>query len=152
MSASPTAAGDPVEVSVVLPCFNERDHVELEVKRIRAALEAAGMRYELICVDDGSTDGTREVLQRLGGIRTILLPRNQGSGTARRIGTQQARGQVVVWTDADMTYPNERIPELVAPPGRHLRPGRRGPAHRGRAPTSWSGCRPSGPSASWPAG
>ena len=114
MSASPTAAGDPLEVSVVLPCFNERDHIELEVKRIRAALEAAGMRYELICVDDGSTDGTREVLQRLAGIRRILLPRNQGSGTARRIGTQQARGQVVVWTDADLTYPNERIPELVA--------------------------------------
>jgi polyisoprenyl-phosphate glycosyltransferase len=106
---------DPApEVSVVLPCYNERDHVELEVKRIRAAFEAAGMSYELICVDDGSTDGTREVLEALPDVRTILLPRNQGSGTARRIGTQQARGRVVVWTDADMTYPNERIPELVA--------------------------------------
>jgi glycosyltransferase involved in cell wall biosynthesis len=102
------------DVSVVLPCFNERDHVEQEVKRIRAALEAAGMSYELICVDDGSTDGTREVLQGIAGIRTLLLARNQGSGTARRLGTQLARGRVVVWTDADMTYPNERIPELVA--------------------------------------
>jgi polyisoprenyl-phosphate glycosyltransferase len=102
------------DVSVVLACFNERDHVELEVKRIRAALDAAGMTYELVCVDDGSTDGTREVLESMGGIRAILLPRNQGSGTARRIGTQQARGRVVVWTDADLTYPNERIPELVA--------------------------------------
>ena len=144
MSASPTAAGDPLEVSVVLPCFNERDHIELEVKRIRAALEAAGMRYELICVDDGSTDGTREVLQRLGGIRTILLPRNQGSGTARRIGTQQARGQVVVWTDADMTYPNERIPELVS----HLddtydqvvgaRRGEAGSYKLARVPAKWA--------------
>jgi polyisoprenyl-phosphate glycosyltransferase len=102
------------DVSVVLPCYNERDHVELEVKRIRAALEDAGLRYELICVDDGSSDGTGEVLQRLPGIRTIVLPRNQGSGTARRIGTQAARGRVVVWTDADLTYPNDRIPELVA--------------------------------------
>jgi polyisoprenyl-phosphate glycosyltransferase len=101
------------EVSVVLPCYNERNHVEQEVKRIRAALEAAGMSYELICVDDGSTDGTREVLASIAGIRTILFPRNQGSGTARRIGTQEARGRVVVWTDADMTYPNELIPELV---------------------------------------
>jgi polyisoprenyl-phosphate glycosyltransferase len=107
-------ADDGPEVSVVLPCYNERDHVELEVKRIHAALDAAGMRHEVICVDDGSTDGTREVLQAIPGIRVILLPRNQGSGTARRIGTQQARGRVVVWTDADMTYPNERIPELVA--------------------------------------
>jgi glycosyltransferase involved in cell wall biosynthesis len=106
-------SGAAPEVSVVLPCFNERDHIELEVKRIRAALETAGLSYELVCVDDGSTDGTREVLAGLDGIRAILLPHNQGSGTARRIGTQQARGRVVVWTDADMTYPNERIPELV---------------------------------------
>ena len=106
-------ADDAPEVSVVLPCYNERDHVELEVKRIREALETAGMTYELICVDDGSTDGTREVLQAIPGIRTILFPRNQGSGTARKIGTQHARGQVVVWTDADMTYPNELIPDLV---------------------------------------
>jgi polyisoprenyl-phosphate glycosyltransferase len=113
MSASRDATDD-LDVSVVLPCYNERDHVELEVKRIRAALEAAGLSHELLCIDDGSTDGTREVLQELDGIRAILLPRNQGSGTARRIGTQQARGAVVVWTDADMTYPNERIPELVA--------------------------------------
>jgi polyisoprenyl-phosphate glycosyltransferase len=144
MSASPTAAGDPLEVSVVLPCYNERDHIELEVKRIRAALEAAGMRYELICVDDGSTDGTREVLQRLAGIRSILLPRNQGSGTARRIGTQQARGQVVVWTDADLTYPNERIPELVG----HLddtydqvvgaRRGEAGSYKLARVPAKWA--------------
>jgi glycosyltransferase involved in cell wall biosynthesis len=105
---------DAPDVTVVLPCYNERDHVELEIKRIRAALEDAGLTYELLCIDDGSTDGTREVLQGIDGIRAILLPRNQGSGTARRIGTQQARGRVVVWTDADMTYPNERIPELVA--------------------------------------
>ncbi|MCI0688762.1 MAG: glycosyltransferase family 2 protein, partial [Sporichthyaceae bacterium] len=106
------SVADP-EVTVVLPCYNEREHVELEVKRIGAALDAAGMTYELLVVDDGSTDGTRDVLATIPGIRTILLPRNQGSGTARRIGTQHARGQVVVWTDADMTYPNELIPELV---------------------------------------
>jgi len=110
----PDVATVSLDVSVVLPCFNERDHIELEVKRIRAALEGAGLAYELLCVDDGSTDGTREILQAMAGIRPILLARNQGSGTARRIGTQHARGEVVVWTDADMTYPNELIPELVA--------------------------------------
>jgi polyisoprenyl-phosphate glycosyltransferase len=114
VSTDPSPVDEIPDISVVLPCFNERDHVELEIKRIRAALEDAGLEYELICVDDGSTDGTREILEATPGIRTILLPRNQGSGTARRIGTQQATGRVVVWTDADMTYPNERIPELVA--------------------------------------
>ena len=113
MTSIPSTA-DALDVTVVLPCYNERDHVELEIKRIRAALEAAGLSHELLCIDDGSTDGTGEVLQDIDGIRTILFPRNQGSGTARRIGTQQARGRVVVWTDADMTYPNDRIPELVA--------------------------------------
>ena len=113
--ADHTAEPSPTpKVTVVLPCYNERGHVELEIKRIRAALEEAGLTYEVLCIDDGSTDGTREVLKATSGIRTILLPRNQGAGTARRIGTQQARGEVVVWTDADMTYPNERIPELVA--------------------------------------
>jgi glycosyltransferase involved in cell wall biosynthesis len=113
LTSAPASTEAP-EVTVVLPCYNEQDHVELEIKRIRAALEAAGLTHELLCIDDGSTDGTREVLEGIDDIRTILLPRNQGSGTARRIGTQQARGRVVVWTDADMTYPNERIPELVA--------------------------------------
>jgi glycosyltransferase involved in cell wall biosynthesis len=114
MSTPSSSAGGPPAVSVVLPCYNERDHVELEIKRISAALQAAGLSYELICVDDGSVDGTREILQATPGIRAILLPANQGAGTARRIGTQAAQGQVVVWTDADMTYPNDRIPELVA--------------------------------------
>src|SRR6266511_4409159 len=103
----------PPDVSVVLPCYNERDHVEQEIKRIRASLESAGMTYELICVDDGSTDGTREVLKQIPDVRLILFNRNQGSGTARRIGTQEATGRVVVWTDADMTYPNDLIPDLV---------------------------------------
>lgn len=106
-----------LDVSVVLPCYNERDHVEKEVVRIREALEADGLRYEIICVDDGSTDGTRELIKQFPdqypGVRTILFPRNQGSGTARRIGSQEALGDVVVWTDADMTYPNEQIPQLV---------------------------------------
>ena len=65
---------DAPDVTVVLPCYNERDHVELEIKRIRAALEAAGLSFEVLCIDDGSTDGTREVLEGIDGIRTILLP------------------------------------------------------------------------------
>ncbi len=108
---------DAPYVTVVLPCFNERDHVLLEIERITAALDASGYTYELLCIDDGSTDGTREVLaqaaQDFEHLRYLPFHRNQGSGTARRVGTREARGEIVVWTDADMTYPNERIPELV---------------------------------------
>ncbi len=64
-------------------------------------------------MDDGSTDGSTDGLQDGEDLRVIRLPVNRGSGTARKIGTRAARGDVVVWTDVDMTYPNDRIPELV---------------------------------------
>lgn len=111
------AQGAPY-VTVVLPCFNEQDHVLLELERISAAMDASGYTYELVCYDDKSTDATlavlREAEQRFPQMRVIAFHRNQGSGTIRRIGTRDARGTIVVWTDADMTYPNERIPEFVA--------------------------------------
>ncbi len=108
---------EPPLVTVVLPCFNEGAHVLLEIERISAALTASGLTHELLCIDDASTDDTLAVLEEAAGryanLRVMAFRRNGGSGTARRIGTQHARGQVVVWTDADMTYENERIPELV---------------------------------------
>jgi glycosyltransferase involved in cell wall biosynthesis len=113
----PPPPDPPLAVTVVLPCFNEREHVLAELERITAAMDRSGYRWELLAVDDASTDGTREVLlaarPRFPRLRVLPLPRNGGSGSARRIGTQQAGGAVVVWTDADLTYPNERIPELV---------------------------------------
>ncbi len=104
-------------VTIVLPCYNEQDHVLLELERITVAMEASGYAYELLVIDDASTDRTLEVLKealpRFPRMRLMPFHRNGGSGTARRIGTEAARGEIVVWTDADMTYPNERIPELV---------------------------------------
>jgi len=104
-------------VTVVLPCYNERDHVRQELDRICGSLDSCGLAYEVLAIDDASTDGTLDVLREatasLPRVRVLAFRRNGGSGTARRIGTQQARGEIVVWTDADMSYPNERIPELV---------------------------------------
>ena len=108
--------GSPL-VTIVLPCYNEQDHVLDEVERICGAMDSSGLTYELLAIDDASTDRTLEVLRaaapRFPQMRLMPFRRNGGSGTARRIGTQDARGEIVVWTDADMTYPNERIPELV---------------------------------------
>ena len=105
-------------VSIVLPCYNEEEHVLLEVKRICAAMDKSGISYELLAVDDGSTDQTLDRLHSaepdFPRLKVIPFRRNSGAGTVRRIGSQQARGEIVVWTDADLTYPNERIPELVA--------------------------------------
>jgi polyisoprenyl-phosphate glycosyltransferase len=106
-------AASAVDVTVVLPVYNEAGHLHEELARIRATLGASHLSYELLVVDDGSTDGSTDGLEDGPDLRVIRMPVNRGSGTARKIGTREARGDVVVWTDVDMTYPNDRIPELV---------------------------------------
>jgi glycosyltransferase involved in cell wall biosynthesis len=114
--SSPGVTNTP-HVTIVLPCYNEQDHVVDEVERISKAMDASGHTYELLAVDDCSTDDTlarlREASPHFPNMEIVPFHRNGGSGTVRRIGSQQAKGDIVVWTDADMTYPNERIPELV---------------------------------------
>ncbi len=113
----PARHSEPVDVSIILPCYNEEGHVVTEVERICAAMDISGHSYELLAIDDASTDGTLarlyEVASRFPRMQVVHFHRNGGSGVVRRIGTQEARGKIVVWTDADMTYPNERIPELA---------------------------------------
>jgi glycosyltransferase involved in cell wall biosynthesis len=107
------ARPDTLDVTVVLPAYNEAGHVVAEVERISAALKATDYSFEILVVDDGSTDGTGDKVEGLPFVRLLRFPTNRGSGTARRIGSAEAYGRYVVWTDADMTYPNERIPELI---------------------------------------
>jgi polyisoprenyl-phosphate glycosyltransferase len=121
ISTAPASAaadsGQAPYVTIVLPCHNEEGHVAAEVTRICTVMDASEFSYELVAYDDASTDGTlarlRAAEEQFPQLRVVHFRRNGGSGTVRRIGTQQARGQIVVWTDADMTYPNQRIPELV---------------------------------------
>jgi glycosyltransferase involved in cell wall biosynthesis len=109
----PIVTPDEYDVSVVLPVYNEKGHLREEIQRIRAALDASSYTYEIIVVDDASDDGSEIELPKIDGIKLIRHRVNQGSGGARRTGTTAARGRVVVWTDVDMTYPNDLIPELV---------------------------------------
>jgi glycosyltransferase involved in cell wall biosynthesis len=114
---SHTELSASVDVTVVLPCHNEEQHVAAEVTRICRGLESSGYSYELIAIDDGSTDQTWARLQEAARgrptVQLLQLGVKRGTGNARRLGTQLARGAVVVWTDADMTYPNESIHDLV---------------------------------------
>jgi polyisoprenyl-phosphate glycosyltransferase len=109
----PAAAVTEPEVSVVLPVYNEATHLAAEIERIRAGLDQSPFSYEIIVVDDGSTDGSTDQLRQMDGIELVVLPENRGTGTARKVGTRAARGRVVVWTDVDMTYHNDEIPRLV---------------------------------------
>ncbi len=102
-----------VDVTVVLPVFNEVGHLEKEILRVRESMDVSKYSYEILVVDDGSTDGSSDLLRTIDGIRLLQFSQNRGSGSARKYGTLAARGRVVIWTDVDMSYPNDQMPGLV---------------------------------------
>jgi polyisoprenyl-phosphate glycosyltransferase len=131
-----------LDLSIVLPIFNEQDNIRSETSRIVSAMEASPYSYEIIVVDDGSTDSSAEILATLPEIRTIYLGTNSGTGVARKFGTLASRGRIVVWTDVDMTYPNDQIPALVAALGKFdqvvgQRDSERGTRKIARVPAKW---------------
>ncbi len=108
------ASSSSLDVSIVLPVHNEAGHLMEELERITESMNNSWYSWEMIVVDDGSSDGSADLALGRAGVRVIRSEHNRGAGSARRIGTEAARGRVVVWSDADLTYPNHRFPDLVA--------------------------------------
>lgn len=102
-----------VSVSVVIPVYNEVAAIGATLEQVQAVMEAARLRGEIIVVDDGSIDGTADVVARASAVRLIKHPQNRGYGAALKTGIRQASYDVVVILDADGTYPCEMIPRLV---------------------------------------
>ncbi len=100
-------------ISVVIPAYNEELAIGDDLKAIRDALNGANLEHEIIVVDDGSTDRTAEIVRGFPDVRLLSHPFNRGTGAARTTGLRAARGDVIVMTDADGTYPNHDIPRLV---------------------------------------
>jgi glycosyltransferase involved in cell wall biosynthesis len=107
-----------MNVSVVIPIYNERENLEPLHEQLRAALDYLGDEYELIFVDDGSRDGSRERLAELAAadprVRAVLFRRNYGQTAAMQAGLEHARGAVVVTLDGDLQNDPQDIPKLVA--------------------------------------
>ncbi len=113
-SSPPLESSAPHGVSVVVPAYNEREGCLPVIRKLIAILEESQLEYEIIVVDDGSTDGTADELTDFTDIITLLRhDRNLGYGAALKTGIRHASHQLIAITDADGTYPGERIPDLV---------------------------------------
>ncbi len=105
-------------VSIIIPAYNEEAGVAAQVRRIQHVMEKHGWPYELIVVDDGSTDRTWEEIRRLN-VRRVRLSENRGYGAALKAGIASTENELLVIIDADGTYPAEAIPEMLALANEH---------------------------------
>jgi glycosyltransferase involved in cell wall biosynthesis len=105
------------KLSVIVPVFNERNTVVEVVRRMRAVELPDGIEREIIIIDDGSGDGTRDVLRQLGDstVRILVHEENRGKGAAVRTGLALATGDYVLIQDADLEYDPDDWPKLIAP-------------------------------------
>ena len=105
-------------ISVVVPVFNEEDNIEHFYEAVAQTFESLNYEFELIFVDDGSKDSSRDILCRLEEkderVQSIFLAKNSGHQLALTCGLDHADGDAVIMMDGDMQHPPELIPTLVA--------------------------------------
>lgn len=104
---------DPQPFSIVVPAYNEEGSIAATIASLRGALQGAGQPYEIVVVDDGSTDGTKAVLAGIDGVTKLEHRSNRGYGAALKTGIEAACHDLIVITDADGSYPVGDIPKLV---------------------------------------
>lgn len=111
------ADASPVTYTVIAPVWNEAETLPLFFERVSAVMDALGEPWELILVDDGSADGSREIMRRLHQqdprVKAVLFSRNFGAQVAITAGLDHARGAAIIFIDADLQDPPEVIPRLI---------------------------------------
>jgi len=100
-------------VSIVLPVYNEEAAVGDDLDLIKRTMDATGRPYEIIVVNDGSTDRTVEIVSQRPWVRLLHHQRNRGTGAAGTTGIKAAQGDIILMTDADGTYPNQDMPKML---------------------------------------
>jgi len=104
-------------ISIIIPMLNEREGLPLLFSTLRSAIAGESVRWEIVVVDDGSTDGTRDVLRKELAVfprwQVLILSRNFGQQAAYRAGLGVAHGDAVIFLDADLQDPPELIPQLL---------------------------------------
>ncbi len=101
-----------VEVTIIIPTYNEENAIANQIKEVHSVMEQSDWIYEVIVVNDGSTDGTAEQVETQKA-RLLNLPQNRGYGAALKAGIREAHSEYFVIIDADGTYPCDAIPELL---------------------------------------
>ena len=103
-----------MKLSVVIPAYNEERTIAETIARVKA-VDLRGLDLEIVVVDDGSRDQTREILKTVPGIRVVLHGRNSGKGAAVKSGFRAATGDIVLIQDADLEYDPQDYPALLQP-------------------------------------
>jgi glycosyltransferase involved in cell wall biosynthesis len=103
-----------MKLSVVIPAYNEERTVAETIQRVKT-VDLDGLDVEIVVVDDGSKDRTREILQTIPGIRVVLHERNSGKGAAVKSGFRAATGDIVLIQDADLEYDPQDYGALLQP-------------------------------------
>ncbi len=108
-----------IDLSIIIPAFNEAKRIPATLERIDDYVSTIGLHYEILVVDDGSSDDTESVVRAISAqrptISCVAYGKNRGKGYAVRVGMLAARGAVRLMTDADCSIPPEEIPKLYAP-------------------------------------
>ena len=103
---------EEVKASIILPCYNEEESLETVYNDIQTTMKKHDYEYEIIIIDDCSTDRTAEIAKSLD-VRYFRNEKNMGAGASRKVGIAKSKYEIIVYLDADCTYSAEDIPRLL---------------------------------------